>query len=29
VRTGACEHNPAFQLRRYKIVEDELWVDLL
>jgi nitrite reductase/ring-hydroxylating ferredoxin subunit len=31
VRTGACEHNPHFHLRRYKITisDGDLWVDLL
>jgi len=31
VRTGACEHNPKFLLRRYRITIEagELWVDLL
>lgn len=29
--TGACEHAPWLQLRRYKVTQvgDEIWVDLL
>ncbi len=31
LRTGACEHQPALHLRRYRVtvVEYEVWVDLL